>query len=377
VPGPRVAYLTSTDPEDRRAWSGTHWSMLDALRRQGADVVCLGPAPVRPPVTAVARARAERLLLRRTWRWGHSLAAAARFAEILGPRLAASRADIVFAPAASTELAALETQVPVAYASDATFRLMRDAYARFSGLSPASAREGEEIESRAMRRSAHVILPSAWAARSALKDYGVPEANVHVVPFGASLPPPDRVERRPLDDVRLLFLAREWDRKGGDVALDATRRLRRRGIDARLVVCGCAPPADAAGDPAIEVTGSLDKNDPRDVATLQGVLTSSTVAILPTRADAFPIALCEAAAYGLPAVAAGVGGVPEAVVDGETGTILPVGADGGDYADAVDRLVRDRTMYDACSSAARAHYAERLNWDAWGRTVWAVLSEAV
>ena len=53
------------------------------------------------------------------------------------------------------------------------------------------------------------------------------------------------------------------------------------------------------------------------------LLPRATLAVLPTHSEALPTALLEASASGIPTVATDVGGVPEVVVDGETGWLLP------------------------------------------------------
>lgn len=67
--------------------------------------------------------------------------------------------------------------------------------------------------------------------------------------------------------------------------------------------------------------------------------------------EGFPIALIEAAMSGLPAVATAVGGTPEIVIDGDTGTLVPP-EDSQALAGAITDILSDRVRYEACSSAA-------------------------
>ena len=74
--------------------------------------------------------------------------------------------------------------------------------------------------------------------------------------------------------------------------------------------------------------------------------------VLPTRREALPLALVEAAMAGIPVVASHVGGVPEVVVDGETGILVPPD-DPDALASAILRLLADPQLARALGSQAQ------------------------
>lgn len=73
-------------------------------------------------------------------------------------------------------------------------------------------------------------------------------------------------------------------------------------------------------------------------------------AVLTSREEGFPNWVVEAMAAGRPVVATNVGGVPDAVVEGETGVLVPSGDDQR-LADALDRLLRDPQLRDRLGNA--------------------------
>jgi glycosyltransferase involved in cell wall biosynthesis len=87
------------------------------------------------------------------------------------------------------------------------------------------------------------------------------------------------------------------------------------------------------------------------------LLAASDVFVLASAFEGLPVSIMEAMAAGLPVVATSVGGVPEAVSDGETGLLVPP-HDAQSLSDAIVRLTRDPCLRQrlgaSASEAARA-----------------------
>lgn len=82
--------------------------------------------------------------------------------------------------------------------------------------------------------------------------------------------------------------------------------------------------------------------------------------VLSSRSEGLPISMLEAMAAGLPVVATSVGGVPELVVEGETGLLVPAG-DAGALAEALRRLVEDPALRGRVGAAARERVLEHFD----------------
>jgi glycosyltransferase involved in cell wall biosynthesis len=267
-------------------------------------------------------------------------------------------ADLVFAPS-SIPVACLECPQPILWWTDAVYDSMVGYY---PGFERRNARRACEHERNAMQRATHVIYASDWAAGVARTQYPEYSSKISVIPFGANIEPVVVPERALQPPYKLLFLGVNWQRKGGSIALEATKCLNRWGIPVTLRVVGCDPPA-ASHSQHLEPYGFVSKRTPEGRARLHELLVSSDLLLLPTRSEAAGIVFCEASAYGLPIVATDTGGVSTYVVDGINGVTLPSDATATHYASVIADILCNPGMYSRLSRGARGEYETRLNWD--------------
>jgi hypothetical protein len=215
----KIAFLTSSDPRDRRSWSGTLHYMASALEQHCEEVVLLGQITTGREKTLRNWNRRSVHYLHKRYDVDHSLYLSAGYARAFSEKLARMRVDVIYAPAASTEIALLRTKVPIVYMSNTTYALVRSYYPGYLNLLPLSYWEADLVECRAIRKASRVIYPSHWAANSAIRDYSADPSHIHVFPMGANmeeLPDRERVASRTrVNHLRLLFVGVDWVRKGG------------------------------------------------------------------------------------------------------------------------------------------------------------------
>jgi glycosyltransferase involved in cell wall biosynthesis len=281
---------------------------------------------------------------------------------------------MVFASACSPIVAFLKTDVPIVYLSDATFNLVVDYYDQFSGLSKLSLLEGQYAERKAIDKSTAIVLSSEWARQSAINDYGADPDKVETCLFGANI---DINAVNKVSDYsgkidtagracNLLFLARDWQRKGGQVALDAFKQLKRSGYAVTLTICGCEPEERETMD-GLEVITYLDKSQEDDKRRYHDIMNKSHFLVLPTVADCTPMVFAEANAYGMPVITTRTGGIPSLIRVNENGYLLPEEADGAAYADVVVRnFFEDPDRYRSVVKSSRERYEQALTWENWG-----------
>lgn len=192
---------------------------------------------------------------------------------------------------------------------------------------------------------------------------------IRVVYPGANLPKvPTRsdIERASAEktnrECQLLLIGYDPYRKGLDTAIHVTDRLCSKGLPAVLHVIGMHEPPRVRRH-NVHFHGPLDKSNEQQWAILNKLYLNSFVFILPSRAECLGLVLCEAAAFGLPAIVPQVGGMPEIVADGHTGCVVDARATPEEYANAMLGLWKDAAVYRRLSHNARTKYEKVLNWE--------------
>jgi glycosyltransferase involved in cell wall biosynthesis len=188
------------------------------------------------------------------------------------------------------------------------------------------------------RDAIHLLPWSRFAKESLIRDYGIPENRISIVPPGIDL----EIWSDHLDSSRrlgtssgnlmVLFVGGNFDRKGGDLLLSIARKEEFQQCDFHFVTKGFKGPSG----PNIFVHDNLAANS----EALISLYRKADIFALPTRADFFPLAALEAMAMGLPVLITKVGGIDEIVMDGETGFTVPANSE-EDFVDRLRVLVRD------------------------------------
>lgn len=162
----------------------------------------------------------------------------------------------------------------------------------------------------------------------------------------------------------LLCLGRLIPAKGFDVALRAFAALIPQYPHARFTIAGdgasrdelVALAKDLGIAERVEFTGWIE---PDDVPRL---INESTVVVMPSRREGMPIVAVQAAMMARPIVATPVGGLPEVVLDGETGLLVPA-EDSAALAAALRTLLDDPPRAATLGQNARAHADAVLQWE--------------
>jgi glycosyltransferase involved in cell wall biosynthesis len=210
----------------------------------------------------------------------------------------------------------------------------------------------------AARNAPFILTPSRWLAGELQARYGIDQRRIHILPNGIgdhwfdvirnsdrSAPRPPRVVLVNMKEVAvgLHAFARLSPNHGARLELygldkdreEHIRLARELGIADRVTFCGFVPNEE------------LPKR-----------LVGADLLLYPTRADNFPQVLQEASALGIPALTSPIGGIPEIVIDGETGVHCN---DLAAFTRAMEHLISNPIARNRMAHAARKR-AQTWRW---------------
>jgi glycosyltransferase involved in cell wall biosynthesis len=376
----KIVYAYEFDAANIEVQSGRPCSMLSQLECRGHEIVRAFPLSRR--MRYLHQWKSYYYQRRgRTYRPDREPAYLRSLARQIERRVQDVAADVLVAPG-SHVVAELRTSHPKIFVADATFANVLNFYDSFTHCAPEFVRQGHEQDRKALANCTAVVYPSTWAAHSAINDYGASPAKVHVIPFGGNLVPPDEaavmtwIDQRRFDRLRILFIGRDWYRKGGKMVLAACDTLQRRSIPLRLDLVGVER-VPATLPAYARLHGRLDKRRPEQRRRLEGLLRQAHVLFVPSLAENYGMVFCEAAAFGVPSLATAVGGIPAAVRHGETGFTLPADTRAEAFADVLENLFSDPPRHKEIALACWQDYRARLSWDAFGSQLLRVLEKVV
>jgi len=381
----KLALISHGNAENPRHFSGSAWHALQEMRRQGHAVEAFYAEPTD---WAKKLAHLKNLWSLKFSRQPHHPEADGWILRTrsrrIDQKIRAFGPDAVVCLGFPETALALSRDWPLYVWTDALFPTERRHYAYFRDYySDDDAQVLQYLEERVLQRTQKVWLTSEWAAAESRTDFPRSAGLFAMQSFGANLanpPAPAEIEQaiigRNLYTPTLLFLANEWERKGGDTAVETVRSLRAKGCFARLAIVGLkTKPASVPNEPWIEWVGPLDKRKPEEARRLQAYFLESAFLILPTIADCTPIVCHEASAYGLPVLATDVGGLPSTVSNGESGQLWPPAKFAGEAPEWIFSIVAERPRYEIFARASRQRFEKLGNWTVNVRAVMAAISE--
>jgi len=371
----KIAYICTDDPYNKHSWSGTNYYVRQSIEAQGHEVYCI--YGYKPHLTFLyqlkmylARIFGKRYLPRRNKQTSLQWAGYIKKNIISGT-------DVIFS-IGTTPVACLEVDIPICILVDGIFEQMRHFY-QWNDLASRCVKESNELEQSALNKCKKVISCSKETGKCIMDYYNVPKEKLAIIPLGANLDiVPDRdfifrsILTRDKMVCHLLFVGVEWERKGADIVLAATKILHERGMRVTLHLCGLKQvPVEL---PSYVVNhGFLRKSEKNEFEQLLILYRTSHFLFVPSLAEAYGLVFCEASAYGLPSISHRLGGLTTIVEDDINGKLFEIGTPPEVFADYIENEFADNEKYIKLSQKSRLRFEELLNWDVAGKSMSALM----
>lgn len=219
--------LTRFDPRDVNAWSGTLYHMYYKLKEKhtveimGIELLNQLRYFTKDNFPRKESVPSDKYVL--------------TIDQLLSERIKAANADLLFF-GDLLFVPYLDVDIPIVYLSDITYDQLRPHY-----IKPNETQDEIciSLEKRILEKASKIIYCSEWIKNKVVEDYSVDPDKIEIVDFGANIPAPLNYSIDIKTDVcRLVFIGKDWERKGGDKALQAYRILKREKFPCTLTITG-------------------------------------------------------------------------------------------------------------------------------------------
>jgi glycosyltransferase involved in cell wall biosynthesis len=243
-----------------------------------------------------------------------------------------------------------------------------------------------KLEEETANNATLIVTISKYSLEKIQKHYGIDESKVRIVPNGV-----DVEKFKPMEDPAsvkrqfglgnepcVLFVGSLIPRKGLPFLVEAAKKIVKEKANTKFVIVGDGPlknqltvsieSANLSGN--FKFLGNIKED------MLRAMYNCADVFVLPSIQEGQGIVLLEAQASGKPVVAFDVGGVNEAVRNGETGLLVERGST-NELADALLKLLGYRALRERMGVNGRRFITENFTWDICAQKMLNVYREAL
>ncbi|MEP0923568.1 glycosyltransferase family 4 protein [Leptolyngbya sp. ST-U4] len=378
----KIAYVAHYEVDNLGAGNGTDYFKLESLRHSEFEIIPVYPLKIEADFSTKLRRKFNEKILKKWHPLDLDASVLKSYAKQLERNPLVQTADAIVCPTFHT-VCFLKIDKPIIYWTDATFNNLLDLYPDYKKISSYCVRSGHLAQQKALNNARFAVYSSLWAAKSAANDYGAQLENLRVIPFGINFQSnrthqeiKEIIDERTRQECKLFFLGFDSERKGVDVAIEVTKRLKDLGVPAHLTIAGSSPKIPKDATEFVTVLGRVNKlKGGSDL--LERLFKQSHFFILPSRADCTPMVIAEAFSFGCPALSTSVGGIPSMIENDINGYHLPVGYSPDTYAEKILTLWKNFNRYHQMCLNSFKSFQTTFNWEVAGSNMRSLIKEVV
>ena len=212
-----------------------------------------------------------------------------------------------------------------------------------------------------IHRSQAIFTHSSYGADSIARDFSYPREKIFPIGAGASIQFPEMkdtsIER--YARANILFIGRDWERKGGPLVHQAFLLLKKKIPHATLTIVG--PTVQPVFGDGIIFKGFLRKNKFFERRKIKKLYLEASLFCTPSVCETWGLVYVEAAASGLPIVGTDEWAMPDIVVSGKTGLLIHERTPDA-LSNAMYQVLSDPHSAKTMGEAAITHVDSVLDW---------------
>ena len=210
------------------------------------------------------------------------------------------------------------------------------------------------IQNNYYQNCSGIFTMGQWLANDLIDRCGLSAEKVHHVGGGINLDK-NRIDYSNKAGDKILFVGRDFIRKGGELVLKAFSILKKQRHDAELYVAGPAQNPLPEGMDGFHYMGDCDRDK------LSDLFNKCDIFVMPSYFEAYGLVFIEALTYGLPCIGRDAYEMPYFIQDGETGLLLKEN-DAERLASMMLRLLQDEKIRNNVRSR-KDWYIKEYSWD--------------
>lgn len=282
----------------------------------------------------------------------------------------------------------LETRIPIFPWVDASFfGLKRIDFSSFATNFPFEY----DMDQKIILKSCRIFFAADWLKNQTEIYYPSAKGKISVIPFGANIEVNNQqdvarlITNRESSPCQLLFIGKDWKRKGLLKAYQLKRNLQKKGLKVNLHVVGNKINLKEFKtslcnfysldylelryllnkynhDRDVINYGFLDKSDNNHVRVIQSLLTNSHFLVHPAEFECYGIVMAEANAYGLPIITTNHFGPATIVHDGRNGYKFDLDNFVDESCEVILHYMKNHDSYLRLCINSFEEFQNRLNW---------------
>jgi glycosyltransferase involved in cell wall biosynthesis len=213
-----------------------------------------------------------------------------------------------------------------------------------------------------LKRTTHVTATGQFLKETTCRICPTVCDKMSIIPFGVDIP--ENIESPPSEPLRICYIKGHRSKYGPDVLLKAMSEVKKTVPGVTLSFAG-------RGEQTVKLKKMVSALGLEDTVHFVGFVQRDRIypflqehhlMVMPSLTEAFGVAALEASACGRPVIASNVGGVPEVVLDGTTGILVPP-KDPHKLAEAIINLAQDARAREKMGKAGYEFVKQRYSWE--------------